>query len=90
MKTNSAHWENAKMEWIAAHKERGHAQRTGSGLEMITIQTQLLGSLRSARAMGTYERRLQQLVKVPLLIVDDFGLKLARRRRLPRSHRRTL
>lgn len=40
-----------------------------------TTQTQLLGSLHSARATGTYERRFQALVRVPLLIIDDYGLK---------------
>jgi DNA replication protein DnaC len=36
---------------------------------------QLLASLNAARAVGTYERKLQQLARVPLLIIDDFGLK---------------
>ena len=31
--------------------------------------------LRTAQAMGTYERRFQYLAKVHLLIIDDFGLK---------------
>jgi DNA replication protein DnaC len=35
----------------------------------------LLASLRQAQAVGTYERRFQTLVNVPLLIIDDFGLK---------------
>ena len=38
-------------------------------------QTKLLGHLYAARATHTYERRFQALVKVPLLIIDDFGLK---------------
>ncbi len=38
-------------------------------------QTKLLGHLHAARATNTYERRFQVLVKVPLLIIDDFGLK---------------
>lgn len=42
---------------------------------IFTTQTQLLGSLQAARAMGTYERRLQALARVPLLIIDDLGLK---------------
>ncbi|MHB1292165.1 MAG: ATP-binding protein, partial [Sulfuricella sp.] len=37
--------------------------------------TQLLSSLRAAHAIGNYARRFQYLVKVPLLIIDDFGLK---------------
>ncbi len=36
---------------------------------------QLLASLNAARAIGNYERKLQQLARVPLLIIDDFGLK---------------
>jgi DNA replication protein DnaC len=35
----------------------------------------LLASLRSAAAVGTYDRRFQYLAKLPLLIIDDFGLK---------------
>jgi DNA replication protein DnaC len=42
---------------------------------IFTTQTQILGSLQAARAMGTYERRFQALSRVPLLIVDDMGLK---------------
>ena len=30
---------------------------------------------RNAQAVGQFERRLQSLVKTPLLIIDDFGLK---------------
>ncbi len=42
---------------------------------VFTTQTQLLGSLHAARATGTYERRFQTLARVPLLVIDDFGLK---------------
>ena len=42
---------------------------------VFSTQTQLLGSLAAARAMGTYERRFQTLARVPLLIIDDLGLK---------------
>ena len=46
------------------------------GVDVLFIgQTQLLGSLHAARAIGTYERRFQQLASVPLLVIDDFGLK---------------
>ena len=31
--------------------------------------------MRAAHATGNYARRFQYLVKVPLLIIDDFGLK---------------
>jgi len=53
----------------------GHAAaRQGYDVLFIT-QTMLLSSLRAARATGNYARRFQSLVKVPLLIIDDFGLK---------------
>ena len=35
----------------------------------------LTQSLNAARATGAYERKLSALAKVPLLIIDDFGLK---------------
>jgi len=37
--------------------------------------TQLAASLNAARATGAYERKLATLARVPLLIIDDFGLK---------------
>ena len=42
---------------------------------IFTSQRRLLAQLQAARATQTYERRFQTLVRVPLLIVDDFGLK---------------
>ncbi len=36
---------------------------------------QLTASLNAARATATYERKLQSLARVPLLVIDDFGLK---------------
>ena len=53
----------------------GHAAARHGHDVLFATQTQLLASLRNARAMGTYERRFALLSKVPLLIVDDFGLK---------------
>ena len=38
-------------------------------------QAKLLGYLHAARATDTYQRRLHALAKVPLLIIDDFGLQ---------------
>ena len=35
----------------------------------------LTQSLNAARAIGSYERKLATLARVPLLIIDDFGLK---------------
>ena len=36
---------------------------------------QLTASLNAARAAGGYERKLAALARIPLLIIDDFGLK---------------
>ena len=53
----------------------GHcAVRAGHDV-VFTTQTQMLGSLHAARATGTFERRFQALARVPLLVIDDFGLK---------------
>jgi DNA replication protein DnaC len=53
----------------------GHAAvRQGCDV-LFTTQSQLLGSLHAARATQAYERRFQALVRVDLLIIDDFGLK---------------
>jgi DNA replication protein DnaC len=41
---------------------------------LFTTHTKLLGTLHAARATNTYERKLQQLAKIPLLLIDDFGL----------------
>jgi DNA replication protein DnaC len=40
-----------------------------------TTQSAMLTKLNAARATQTYERQFNQLTKVKLLIVDDFGLK---------------
>jgi DNA replication protein DnaC len=42
---------------------------------LFTTCANLTASLNAARATGGYERRLVQLSRVPLLIIDDFGLK---------------
>ena len=56
----------------------GHcAARQGFDV-LFGTQTQLLGSLNAARAVGNFERKLQQLARVDLLIIDDFGLKPVR------------
>ena len=34
-----------------------------------------MGSLHAARATNAYERKFQSLVRVDLLIIDDFGLR---------------
>jgi len=40
-----------------------------------TTQSRLLGNLHAARATDTFERRFQDIARIPLLIIDDFGLK---------------
>ncbi len=53
----------------------GHcAVRQGVDVLFVT-QTQLLAQINAARATGGYERKMQTLAKIPLLIIDDFGLK---------------
>ncbi|MCA3130878.1 MAG: ATP-binding protein, partial [Rhodocyclaceae bacterium] len=42
---------------------------------VFTTCAQLTASLNAARANGGYERRLAAYARVPLLIIDDFGLK---------------
>jgi DNA replication protein DnaC len=42
---------------------------------LFTTQTKLLGNLNAARATNTLDGRLRQLAKIPLLIIDDFGLR---------------
>lgn len=53
----------------------GHAAVRQGHDVLFTSQSQLLGNLHAARATDTYDRRFQALVRVPLLIIDDFGLK---------------
>lgn len=53
----------------------GHcAVRQGVDVVFGTCAT-LTASLNVARAIGAYERKLASLARVPLLIIDDFGLK---------------
>lgn len=42
---------------------------------MFSTCANLLQSLNAARATGAHERKLAALARVPLLIIDDFGLK---------------
>ena len=42
---------------------------------LLLKQTQLLAQINATRATVGYERKMQTLAKVPLLIIDDFGLK---------------
>lgn len=53
----------------------GHcAIRQGADV-VFTTCAQLVTMLNAARAMGTYDRKLASLARVPLLVIDDFGLK---------------
>ena len=53
----------------------GHcAVRQGADV-LFTTCANLTASLNAARATGAYERKLASLARVPLLIIDDFGLK---------------
>jgi len=46
------------------------------GVDVVfTTCANLTQSLNAARATGAYERKLAALARVPLLIIDDFGLK---------------
>ena len=42
---------------------------------MFTSQTKLLSQINAARATDTFDRKLQTLARIPLMIIDDFGLK---------------
>ena len=42
---------------------------------LFTTCANLTASLNAARATGAYERKLASLARIPLLIIDDFGLK---------------
>lgn len=47
-----------------------------SAIEVLFFsQTQLFRYLQTARATGQYDKKFRLLVKAPLLIIDDFGLK---------------
>jgi DNA replication protein DnaC len=46
------------------------------GVDVVfTSCASLTASLATARATGTYERKIASLARVPLLLIDDFGLK---------------
>ena len=38
-------------------------------------QSKLFGELQAAKASGRYEKKFSEFVKIPLLIIDDFGLR---------------
>ena len=53
----------------------GHAAVRRGVDVMFASQTDLLRQLNAARATGGFERKMHALARVPLLIIDDFGLK---------------
>ena len=42
---------------------------------LCTNQSKLSSTMMEARATNTYQKKLKTLTKIPLLIIDDFGLK---------------
>lgn len=38
-------------------------------------QTQVFNELQAARASGRFDKKFSELIKIPLLIIDDFGLR---------------
>ena len=53
----------------------GHCAIRQGRSTLFFTQSKLLQVLNNARAMGQYDKQLQMMINVPLLIIDDFGLK---------------
>lgn len=53
----------------------GHCALQRGYSVVCTTQTKLSEELRAARATNSYAKKLKALAKLPLLIIDDFGLK---------------
>ena len=46
------------------------------GIDVLWLaQNKLFGELQAARASGRYEKKFSEFARVPLLIIDDFGLR---------------
>jgi DNA replication protein DnaC len=46
------------------------------GIDVLWLpQSKLFGELQAAKAVGRYDKKLIELAKISLLIIDDFGLK---------------
>ena len=46
------------------------------GIDVLWLpQSKLLSELQSAKASGRYEKKFSEFAKIPLLIIDDFGLR---------------
>lgn len=53
----------------------GHCAMRSAVEVLFFTQTKLFKYLQTARATGQYDKKFRLLIKVPLLIIDDFGLK---------------
>ncbi len=53
----------------------GHAAIRQGVDVLFTTCAQLVTAMNAARATGSYERKLAGLARIPLLVIDDFGLK---------------
>ena len=53
----------------------GHCALRQGHEVLFTTQSKLLGQLHAARATNAYDRKLQQLAKIALIVIDDFGLR---------------
>lgn len=53
----------------------GHCALRHGHEVLFTTQAKLLGHMNAARATNAYDRRLQQLAKIPLIVIDDFALR---------------
>jgi len=53
----------------------GHCALCQGHEVLFTTQSKLLGQLHAARATNAYDRKLQQLAKIALIVIDDFGLR---------------
>ncbi len=46
------------------------------GIDVLWLpQSKLFSELQAAKAFGRYEKKIAEYVKIPLLIIDDFGLR---------------
>jgi DNA replication protein DnaC len=53
----------------------GHAAVRAGQDVLFTSQSKMLSQLKAARAIDTYDRVFRKMATIPLLIIDDFGLK---------------
>ena len=53
----------------------GHCALRRGIPSLFLTQTQLITMLQTSKIVGNYDKKMRALVKIPLLIIDDFGLK---------------